>query len=680
MTPAGPRLGAPGVYREARRPPPSFGPVRLDVAGFVGVAPRGPVDTPVAVDRWTDYLDRFGGFEGPGLLPYAVRAFFAQGGVRAHVLRVAPLPRAPHPAAQQAHALHRTRLGAGTGAGTGAGSGPEVDLRARDEGSWGGRLAVRWEFTGSEQFAAVVTGRELALPEARIPPVGSVLRLRGAGLPTTGEFFRITGFADAPSATDPGPGPAAGGPRRRTAVLDRPPVTGPGGRTVTLAVEAEAVTVTITVTDPDPARPRQERFAGLGLGGDHPRPAAAVLAAESLLVTPDGTWPDPLLPPDGRLGSALSRPVRPGLDRYAGIGPDSFQGPCPVDLLPVGGAEVVEDPGAAPGSGPTPAVGMDRMALVTEVALLAVPDLLWEYGEAPETTELPTRTPPGAVFAPCPPPSPPLTTRSAAREFLLDGVTQLPEILRRQQRLVALAERQRRFVALIDVPPRLPVRAVARWRAAFDSSYAAAHHPWLGVMPAEDPRGSAVLVPPSGFAAGIIAERERRLGLPWGPANELAADAVTAAQRLAEADHDALHLLGIDVFRAERDGFRLASARTLSSDPDYRQLSVRRLMTMLRLALDRQAQVLAFEPHSPALRAELRGAVVQLLRGLHRSGAFAGDREEESFFVHCDERLNPAWSQGLGRLVAEIGVAPAQPLEYLVLRISQDGDGAVAVG
>lgn len=186
-------------------------------------------------------------------------------------------------------------------------------------------------------------------------------------------------------------------------------------------------------------------------------------------------------------------------------------------------------------------------------------------------------------------------------------------------------------------------------------------------------------VPPSAFAAGIIAERERSLGLPWGPANALAADAVTAAQRLADADCDELHLLGIDVFRAERDGHRLASARTLSRDPDYRQLSVRRLMTMLRLVLDRQAGSLAFEPHTPQLREELRAAVVQLLRGLYRAGAFAGDSEDEAFFVRCDERLNPGWSQGLGRLVAEIGVAPAEPLEYLVLRIAQDADGAVAV-
>ncbi|WP_328619889.1 phage tail sheath subtilisin-like domain-containing protein [Streptomyces sp. NBC_00354] len=672
MTPAGfagLRLGAPGVYRDARRPPPSFRPVRLDIAGFAGVAPRGPVDEPVAVDRWTDYQRYFGGFEGPGLLPYAVRAFFAQGGVRAHVLRVAPLPRAPHPAAEEACALHRVTLARADAPGADPGSGTpcEIGLRARNEGGWGGLLSVRWEFTGAGQFEAAVTGRDLALPEGRTPPAGSVLRVRGAGLPAAGSFFRILELAERQDAS---------GQRSRVAVLDRPPGGGIGlglGRSARPpTVEAELVTATVTVADGDPAHPRRERFAELGLGPAHPRYAAAVLAAESLLVAPDGTWPPALLPPDAFLGSALSRPVRPGADRYGGIGADSFQGPVPVELLPVGGAESIEDPGS---SG---AVGMDRMALVPEVALLCVPDLLWQYGEALPTTETPPRDV-GARFAPCPPAPAPMTLHPARPRGLLLDAAQLPEILRRQQRLVALAERQRRFVALLDVPPGLPVRAVARWRAAFDSTYAAAYHPWLGVVAPDDPERRAVHVPPSGFAAGIIAERERSLGLPWGPANVLAAGAVTAVQRLGDADCDELHLLGIDVFRAERDGYRLASARTLSRDPDYVQLGVRRLMTMLRLVLDRQAQGLAFEPHTPQLREELRGAVVRLLRGLYRSGAFAGDSEDEAFFVRCDERLNPGWSQGLGRLVAEIGVAPAHPLEYLVLRIAQDADGAVAV-
>lgn len=186
-------------------------------------------------------------------------------------------------------------------------------------------------------------------------------------------------------------------------------------------------------------------------------------------------------------------------------------------------------------------------------------------------------------------------------------------------------------------------------------------------------------MPPSAFAAGITAARERRLGLPWGPANELAVGAVRATDLVSDTVHDQLHLLGINVFRAERDGFRLTAARTLSSDPDYRQLSVRRLMTMIALTLDRQAQRLVFEPNTTALRERLTQVVTQFLRDLHRRNAFAGVTEAESFFVRCDEGLNPPASQALGRLITEVGVAPAAPLEYLVLRISQDADGALQV-
>ena len=68
-----------------------------------------------------------------------------------------------------------------------------------------------------------------------------------------------------------------------------------------------------------------------------------------------------------------------------------------------------------------------------------------------------------------------------------------------------------------------------------------------------------------------------------------------------------------------------------------------------------------------------------LLRDLYRDGAFAGASEEESFFVHCDDSLNPPWSQEQGRLVAEVGVAPASPLEFLVLRLARDASGALGV-
>ena len=75
------QLGAPGIYVTSPAVvDDALQPVRLDVTGFVGVSLRGPVDVPVAVASWTDFVARFGdiagpdGQPGPGLLPYAVQA------------------------------------------------------------------------------------------------------------------------------------------------------------------------------------------------------------------------------------------------------------------------------------------------------------------------------------------------------------------------------------------------------------------------------------------------------------------------------------------------------------------------------------------------------------------------------------------------------------------------------
>ena len=61
-------------------------------------------------------------------------------------------------------------------------------------------------------------------------------------------------------------------------------------------------------------------------------------------------------------------------------------------------------------------------------------------------------------------------------------------------------------------------------------------------------------------------------------------------------------------------------------------------------------------PARRRLSARARPSSCATCSGAGRSPATT---EEESFFVRCDDELNPPASQALGRLVAEIGVAPA---------------------
>jgi hypothetical protein len=670
------RLGAPGVYRV----PPggddtTLRPVALDDAGFAGVAPRGPVDVPVAVHSWPEYLVYFG--LGPGLLPLAVSAFFAQGGRRAHVLRVGPPPSA------EAHAL----IGQGTydaagdwiplRAAGGAGQALPVRWLARDEGTWANMMTVTLTPSVSQRFTVepAASSRALGpdaagtragadrvvLPPAGVQaPTGSLLHVRTAD---GGGGIR---WIDATSERE-----LDFGVRRTAWVLDAPLPE----KTLSVGL----VLASVTVYDHAPEGPTVESFA-VGLSSRHPQWLASVLDAGSRLVAPDPGWAqaaadselrialtEPLLPPVG------SRIERPGKDRYGEIGEADLLGRSPRDLPD-------DDP-----AGERPHRGAEQLARVEELGLLTVPDLAWNGVVAAQVTEEPPDLPPGD-FTLCAPPLPPVQLRTPGVDAAyLDGrlCDELAELQARQQWLIQLADAARRFVVLIDVPQRLSASAVADWRAGFDSSYAAAYHPWLGTLPPQLPPAGrptagvpppARLAPPSAFAAGIIAAREIAVGLPTGPANEIAAGAVTIADRVTDAEHAVLHPLGINVFRTERDGFRLTAARTLSRDPGYRQLTVRRLVMMLRLTLDRESQWVVFEPHTAALRAVLVLHISDLLRGQFLAGAFAGATDAESYFVRADADLNPPESVALGRIVLEVGVAPSSPLEFIVLRLTRDGD------
>jgi uncharacterized protein len=647
------QLGRPGVIDFARPVEPPLDPVRLNVAGFVGVALRGPVDTPVLVTSWSSYERVFGGYERAPwsperLLPHAVNAFLEQGGRRAWVVRVTPAPDASVPTAEQATARFALDHPA------------HLELVAADEGTWGSDLDVRLEFEAATSFAVdTVDGRRVPLPPGVDPPDHSLVRVRRPDLPATG-VLRVLRRLTTPALA------------RRFAELDEPlPARVPAGVEADEGdegdqpVELDLVTGTLVVADRSSAVRREERFAGLGLVPGHPRHLPIVLNRDSALVRA-GDWGVPMLP-DPYLTPVVVLPVHPGLDRNHGIDGRSFfdDGPADADLLD----EQETHRGA------------DALGRVEELGLLCCPDLTWRAEAPPPNRPATTPRPPSKRCDPCASDHEPELAEPPPVPTGLDGrdPASLAEIVARQARLVEIADLRERFVALLDVPLGIPLSRVAGWRSAFDSSYAAAYFPWLGVVPPGSGDAAAVSVPPSAFASGIIAAREHTRGIAWGPANELAAGAVVARESVTDTLHDRLHLVGINVYRAERDGFRLSAARTLARDQAYRQLSVRRLMTMIRLTITQQCQWLVFEPNTADLRRRLASSLDVLLRGLHRRGFLAGRTEAESYFVRCDNSNNPPRTQALGRLVAEVGVAPAEPLEYLVLVVSTDTAGGVRV-
>jgi len=69
---------APGVRFEWLNPPAILAVGRTDVAGFVGIAARGPLHRAVKVESWTQFTSTFGAHIPQGYLAYAVEGFFAR--------------------------------------------------------------------------------------------------------------------------------------------------------------------------------------------------------------------------------------------------------------------------------------------------------------------------------------------------------------------------------------------------------------------------------------------------------------------------------------------------------------------------------------------------------------------------------------------------------------------------
>ncbi|MEU5433695.1 phage tail sheath subtilisin-like domain-containing protein [Streptomyces sp. NPDC020719] len=84
-----PNYLSPGVYVEevasGSRPIEGVG---TSVAGFVGLAPTGPLNEPTLVTNWSQYVAEFGEFTDGYYLAHSVYGFFNNGGTAAYVVRV----------------------------------------------------------------------------------------------------------------------------------------------------------------------------------------------------------------------------------------------------------------------------------------------------------------------------------------------------------------------------------------------------------------------------------------------------------------------------------------------------------------------------------------------------------------------------------------------------------------
>ncbi len=203
------------------------------------------------------------------------------------------------------------------------------------------------------------------------------------------------------------------------------------------------------------------------------------------------------------------------------------------------------------------------------------------------------------------------------------------------------------------------------------SSYGALYYPWIKAL---DPlTGKPRPLPPSGAIVGTYASTDVKRGVHKAPAGitDGRLSALSVERVVTKGEHDTLNPKGINVIRSFPTGVTVWGARTLSADPEWRYINVRRLLLFLEESIEEGTQWVVFEPNDFALWQKIKRNVSAFLYLQWLNGALVGKTPKEAYYVKCDEETNPPEVVDAGRVVTEIGVAPSKPAEFVIFKISQ---------
>jgi uncharacterized protein len=235
----------------------------------------------------------------------------------------------------------------------------------------------------------------------------------------------------------------------------------------------------------------------------------------------------------------------------------------------------------------------------------------------------------------------------------------------------AHCRRMRYRVGVIEPREGQSQSEVRDFASNFDDSRLALYYPWVVTA---DPTGArpSITVPPAGFVAGIYANTDVTRGVHKAPANEVVIGALGFAQEVNRFQQELLNPNGINCLRSfPGRGHRVWGGRTLSSDPEWKYVNVRRYFLYLERSIEKSTQWVVFEPNGERLWANVRSAVEDFLYNEWFNGRLLGGSPKAAYFVRCDRSTMTQNDLDNGRLVCLVGVAPLTPAEFVIFRIGQ---------
>lgn len=667
----------------------------MDIAAFLGFTEQGPIacaaDATITaagvvqrLTSWKEYQTTYGGLTTTGYLPYAVKAFFANGGTTCYVARIA--------GASAATAFYSV---------AGTPSAQVVTSTSAAAAKGQNQLAV--EFSG-----ALSPGDTIAFTSGTKSELTRVAQISGSKTVLVkpalrhdhpaGALLAKTAHSASASLTQNAKGGA------KALVLDR--VAGFAAQSM-VVIGGQGHTETATIASVDPA----SSIATLKAAVQYDHFAGDLVAAQQtafeVQAASPGAWGGriwlqitPLDAGSLSLRVTLDASVdsdTPALEEFypriqwTGI-QQAINGQSQLIVVVIGGQGPMP---SFDGAGQYLSVA-DNADGLTDVS---TEDFVGSSTDRrglrllEEIDEIGIVCSPDAVFAPvartiAPPPAPsPCSAPSTSTPSPTPTNLAAPDFPTIYAAIVDHCARMRYRVAVLDAPDYFQLApAQTAWlnrllaTAGDEAEFAALYHPWIQIVDPLGVDGSMLRFPPSGHVCGTYATTDHTSGVQKPPANVALQYADDLGAIVSDVQQGPLNSANINVIRAfPGRGIRVWGARSLSSDPDWLFIHTRRTLSMIESSVEKSMQWTVFESNTDTLRRSITHSLTVFLEGIWRTGGLQGARPEYGFFVKCDSTNNPQYSIDAGMLICQVGVAIAAPMEFLVFEIRRLIEGSQLV-
>lgn len=249
------------------------------------------------------------------------------------------------------------------------------------------------------------------------------------------------------------------------------------------------------------------------------------------------------------------------------------------------------------------------------------------------------------------------------------------EVMQKQQAILKHCEQMGDRFAILDA---LNDGEKLDWqRRGIASRNGALYAPWLKIEHCLE------AIPPCGHIAGIYASCDRTVGVHGAPANIPLAGILDLSFPLTPTDQEQLNpknAAGVNCIRSfQGRGMRVWGVRTLSPITEWQYVNVRRLFLTFGRWVNRNLADTVFEPNAFPLWVRLQRELSVYCESLWRQGAIQGALPQEAFYVKCDAETNPLENREMGQVIAEVGLAPTIPGEFIQLLVVQSSSGITLI-